>query len=204
MAFIPVPNAAEVVLKGSQSGANAFITLGFEKGTPFDGGDLENLLDVIGDWWDNELSEHVASSLSMPEIYAVSLETASSPTRSKFDMVHLTGQVPTAPVQDNVAMCVSFYTDSRGRSYRGRNYVPGIPASYLATPSAFATVPTANVGVVYEALATLLEATAFSHVVISRQNGGVPLAVGNTTRVTGYVAKTKIATQRRRIAGTGS
>lgn len=204
MAFIPVPNTAEVILQGSINAHDAFITLNFEQADPFTIGDLEALLTAVEDWWDNHLTDELCSAYLLPSIKAVALQTDSAPTVTDTAFTHHSGQQAVAPVQDNVAMVVSHYTDNRGRSFRGRNYIPALPAGYLDTSSTFAETHVDDMTAVYEALQTIMNDTPFTHVVVSRYTGGAPRLLGLTTPVVRYQAKRSIGTQRRRVTGYGS
>lgn len=204
MAFIPVPNTAEVVLQGTQDGADALITLSFEQGEEFTIGNLEALLTAVEVWWDDNLSDLLAEAYLMPSIKATSLQTDHAPTLTDTSFTNHSGQAAVGIAPASVAMVVSFLTEFRGRSFRGRNYVPGQTPANMATSSTWTTGSVANMQAAYEALQTIMNDTPFTHVVVSRYSDNVPRLIGLTTPVTAYQAKAKIGNQRRRIAGTGS
>jgi len=203
MAFIPVPNTADVVLQGNTNGHAAYVTLSFEQGDEYTLGDLEALVTVVTEWWDTELSAITTTSWNMPSIKATSLESDSAPTFTATDMTETTGQVAEVPVTDQAAGVVSFYTANRGRSFRGRNYVPSISRSNLLNTSLWTSAFAEVLTDCYVALQDLLNPTPFTHVVVSRYGFGAPRLIGLTTVVASYVGKQKIGTQRRRILGTG-
>lgn len=203
MAFIPVPNTAEIVLQGNTNGHAAYLTLYAEQGEPFSPGDLEALLTAVGSWWDEDLSTIVTTSLNMPSIKVTALDSDSAPTAVKTDMAETTGQVAEVPVTDQAAAVVSFYTQNRGRSFRGRNYVPSVSRSNLLNTSLWTSAFAEALTDVYGQLADKFNTTPFTHVVVSRYGFGSPRLIGITTPVQSYVGKQLIGTQRRRIIGVG-
>lgn len=204
MAFIPVPNCAEVVMAGQMNGHAAYLTLNFSQAGDFSESDLEDLLDIVGNWWDNELSAVVCDDWAMPLLRAVDLSSSTGAFAQKNDMVEPTGQIVTQAVPDNVAMVVTLQTSLRGRSNRGRNYVPGLPYAVLADTSQWTTLSIAAMKETYDALLTALSSTPFSLTVVSRYTNNAPRVVGTHTPVSEIIVRNKIGTQRRRVLGTGA
>jgi len=205
MAFIPVPNTAEVVLQGNfaSSGA-AYLTLAFEQAAPFNVTDLGNLLDAVETWWASELSEQIHNAYNLPTIKATALDSDSAPSVTRVTTLQPTGQKAGAMLATSSAMVVSFLTDNRGRSYRGRNYVPGLIATELLDVSHFSVVIAGAMQNAYTALQTVVGGAGFDHVVISRRHDNAPRVTGVTTPVVAYQAKQAIASQRRRNAAVGA
>lgn len=204
MAFIPVQNTAEVVLQGKQGTADAFNTLYFEQGEPFTVGDLEALLTLVEDWWGDMIAPLVVPQFTMPSMKATSLQTEFAPSITDSDFLVHAGTYAGVPNPAQVSMVVTFRTENRGRSFRGRNYVPGTPQAELFDTSTWQADYIASMTAAYEDLATRLNATPFTHVVVSRVSFGVPRLLGLATPVNAYQARSKVGTQRKRIAGTGS
>jgi len=204
MTFIIVPNAAEVVLQGRMNSHDAVITLGFKQGDPFTIGDLESLLTHVEDWWTTYLAPIVTEAWNMPAMKAYSLESESAPVVTDTDFTPHNGTSESEPVPDNVAMVVSFSTNKRGRSYRGRNFVPGLGGDALANPSQWTSGTVTAFTAAYAGIATVFNPTVFEHCVISRFHNHEARLFGETEPVTGYLARQKIGTMRRRVLGSGS
>jgi hypothetical protein len=142
-------------------------------------------------------------AFTLPTIRLTALDSDSAPSIERV-VTNPAGTASGNQSQDSSALTVTFITDLRGRSYRGRNYLPGMPNEATVNGSSWSVVKAAAMADCYDALRTLLIAEAFSHVVASRYHNGVRRTVGVATGVTQYRGNTKIAVQRRRIAGTGA
>jgi hypothetical protein len=113
---------------------------------------------------------------------------------------------------NNVALCMSIRSAARGRSARGRNFIPGIPKDLIDEN----TVASGNVAAYEDAYAGLIGIggdSGFSQVVVSRFSG-FTIVDGKkvpTPRVSGvthdvinsYVVDPTIDSQRRRLPGRG-
>jgi hypothetical protein len=104
----------------------------------------------------------------------------------------------------NVALCISFRTPARGRSYRGRNYVAGISEGDSLNSQVINGIGEAlRAG--YADIVNYISTTTADHVVVSRFTSGQPRTVGVATQVTSYVlVDTVFDSQRRRLPGRGA
>jgi len=181
------------------------MTFGVEGETPFlVPGDLDPVLDVFTIWWQDELSDHMAGIATLTEIKATSLNSSTAPTKSAFSFTPASGTGSGAPVQDSVATVITTVSDLRGRSYRGRNYVPAGIAAGLSNSSTWSPLWVADLQADWEALGAALIDASFQHVVLSRYQDGAWLTTGVSTPITAYVGRSKIGTVRSRVLGTGA
>lgn len=210
MAFVPVLNTIECEIRMELHGQKIENTLYFKPVLPEGLGNTVALGNAILVWWASTLAPNLSEDLILRELYMTDLTTAESGT--------LTVPAPApAPVggrtsdslPGNCALCVSFRTGMRGRSRRGRNYVPGLAELDVADSRVDATRADAIVAA-YEALATAIAAEDWTHVVVSRfsgvdaQGNPIPRAAGVTTEVTAYViVDTVVDSQRRRLPSRG-
>jgi len=201
--YIPFANCAEVVLQGVQDSAAAYLTFGVQKSGAFSGSDLSDIADIFDTWYGSNLQPYMSVDIAFNEIKVTDLTTSSSPVVQKNVTAPQQGAVTSDAVPSQVALIVSFITGLRGRAYRGRNYVPGMPAAGLVAPGHWNTTQTAAIQGAYEQLPILLAAAGFFHVVLSRQVDGVRRTVGQPTPVAFYVAKEPVGTIRRRVPGRG-
>lgn len=126
MVYVPAANVLQVELRGVLNG-QPVETVQYYKNT---GAIASTDADDLFDWYESDfipaLVPEAAAGMSWTEIYGTDLTTSSSPTYSRIlsPAVVGTGASPALPASDTC--CVSFRTAGRGRSSRGRNYVPGL------------------------------------------------------------------------------
>lgn len=177
MPFIPVPDVAQVRLEGVVDGQITINDLYFQiSGGGINAAGLANLATNIADWWSLNIIGLLSQDWSSTRVSAIDLTTATGPTGESAH-VEAGGEASEA-APNNVAMCVSFRTAQRGRSGRGRNYVPGIPNSKITLntlDSGFVTLIVAG----YQAMVgagTFLPGWQWG--VVSRFSGGLPRSSG--------------------------
>lgn len=130
MPFQPAPNIAQVQLFGRVDGQLTINNTAWE----VSGGGITavNLLDLATDvnsWAITDLAPNLSEDWSyvgcrafdLGNQYGAGVEVAGSTA----------GGVSGEAAPNNVAACVSFGTGLRGRSFRGRNYIPGVPNSVI-------------------------------------------------------------------------
>lgn len=111
------------------------------------------------------------------------------------------GSIVFYSLPSQIASVVSLYTVLRGKSYRGRTYIPGIPANYqTAESNTMATGDVAAVLSEYNALTSRLAPVLAKQAVLSRKHGGVKRLIAVGTPVTSRTMQNTFETQRRRGA----
>jgi len=204
MAFVPVPNTALFEIRYTLFDQLIENTLWFEEALPWTTSTLADQCEFLHDWVVAELFPSMSSDITLREVFGTSMESATAPTGSFVPVTPPAGDVPTGSEAGNVALGVTFRTGQRGRSFRGRNYIAGIPTSSRTgnqINSAFAV----NMVAAYQMLADSFGAMLGTFVVVSRYSGGAPRVAGVTTPV--LVVAThdlNIDSQRRRLTGRGS
>lgn len=201
--YIPFANCAEVVQQFTLGDQVVMLTNGVRKSSAFSGSDLSDILAVFRDFWDTKLHFLVTEELIAGVAKITDLTTVDAPIVEELVGPPTNGAVTTVPVPNNGAMVVSFKTALRGRSFRGRNYVPSLPAAALATTSTWTTDTLTAMTEAYEYLGAQLALAGFQHVILSRQNDGERRTTGVATAVVTYIARAAIGTQRRRVIGRG-
>ena len=139
MAFIPTPNAVRASVLGTIDGQLCVITLWFVGTAPATTTDLDNLAGALIDWVTLELLPLLSNGYSVFSVNVVAQDTSFAPSVSSSTGLPAVGAVNSATQAPQVAGVVSFRTANRGRSSRGRNYVPGVPENALATPGTMGT-----------------------------------------------------------------
>lgn len=202
--FIPFADCAEVIINGLCGGSQVIFTNAVRKVSTLSDGDLPTIHLIFDDWWQNYCRGSIGDDFVVQTIKVTNLNTVSSGVWEQPPSANPSGAVSGTIAPNNAAQLVSFKTASRGRSYRGRNYLPAIPSANLLDASHITTAAVTALNDAYDQLALSIVAGGYTHVVLSRYNAGVRRTVGVATPITNYIAKSLIATQRRRILGVGS
>jgi hypothetical protein len=171
MAFQPTPDVAGVRLQGVMDGQLTINDLYFQiSGGGINAAGLVNLATNVADWWTLNVVPLLSEDFASVRVVCVDLGSDIGPIGEA--PAAATGGVAVEAVPNNVAACVSFRTAQRGRSGRGRNYVPGIPGSQVALNTLQPTFIT-NLVAAYELLVgagTFIPGWQWG--VVSRQTGG--------------------------------
>lgn len=204
MAFIPVQNTCEAQVRMSLDSQFVENTLYFYKATGIDATLMTTLGNQLLLWWTTEYAVPLATSLSLREIYLTDLSSQNGPTVTiPAPAPAPTGGVGADALPNNVAACISFRTAHRGRSYRGRNYVPALPDT-MVTLNEMAPSLQADLVDAYNGLFARATTAAVTWVVVSRFENGAPRTNGNAEPVTSVVLVDPIVdSQRRRLPGRG-
>lgn len=183
---------------------SAFLTLGFTKAGGYAGTDLQDLADAVANWVTGDLLDFLVDDWTVNQVVATDLSSDSAPVAVSTAGLPDSGHIVGVPTPNNVALVVSFKTTARGRSYRGRNFVPAGRADSMTNSTQWSSAYVANLQGAYEGMALTLGAIGNTHVVLSRFNGGVRRVIGVATPVDAYIGRQPVGTQRRRVIGHGS
>lgn len=127
MVFVPGNNIFKVDIRQGLFGQNVSNTLYFRAvEPPVTASDVDTLAAEVQAFWEGYLSTHVVEDLTLEEIYITDLSTQTSPTYTYPVTPAARGSRTGEPLPSNCTFCVSFRTNGRGRSSRGRNYVSGL------------------------------------------------------------------------------
>jgi len=203
MAFQPVQATALIELLYLIDGQHIENTLYFDRANDYT---LTNLQALSGDiiaWWEALLAPSLTASISLTGVRATALHDQTGPQFLNTVGLPLPGEIPGASVPNNVAFCLTFRTALIGRSFRGRNYIAGLPESEF------------NISVLSNTVATTLK-NAYSGIPASLNNNDrwivVSRTVNNVLQETGLRnAVTSVDfvdlvadSQRRRLPGRGT
>jgi len=130
MPFVPVPNVALVRVEGVADAQLTINTLHFQVSgggiTPIN---LQSLASAVNFWAVGSLAPQLSEDWSYNRTTCIDLTSATGFVAVESNTTP--GGVSSEAAPNNVAACVSLRTAQRGRSGRGRNYVPGIPNSAI-------------------------------------------------------------------------
>lgn len=203
MPYQPVPNVAQIQLVGVVDNCMTVNDLYFEiSGGGINITNLTTLASAAAFWFSNNLAPLLSDDWSAQRVIATDLTTNTGP---RVDVGAATpGGVTGEANPNNVAACVSFRTALRGRSARGRNFVPGIPGSLVTLN----TIDAALVTDIMNAYALLTGAgtwtAGWQWVVVSRRTAGALRPAGVAFPITGVIFTTdKVRSMRSREVGHG-
>jgi len=211
MPFVPVANTVEVELRFLLDGQHIENTLYFEIGIAPDPSNMTTLLNNVESWWIDNVAPLCSASLSLVELVATDLTTATGPQVTVAPVGGDPGGLGQPALPNNVTLSVSFRTANRGRSFRGRNYFPVLSEGQVTDNTVTAGVVTA----IQDAYAAILTDVngglpPVTWVVVSRFSGidsngdPIPRVAGISTPVTTVVIVDPIIdSQRRRLPGRG-
>jgi hypothetical protein len=204
MAYQAVPNVAQVQCIGVVDSQMTVNDISFEiSGGGINITNLTVLASAVALWFSNTLAPLLSENWSAQRVSAVDLTTQTGP--AVVIGASTPGGVSGEAAPNNVAACVSFRTAGRGRSSRGRNYVPGIPNSLVTLN----TLDGGFIGDLEGAYQDLVGPGTFlagwQFVVVSRQTGGVLRPTGVPSPVTSVTMTTdKVKSMRSRSVGHGA
>jgi len=206
MPFIPAVDCVKVVLHLRWNSQQVKNTLWF-KNTP--GGSYTNaqrvsLIANLAAWWTNFLRIDLSNELSLTAIEAINQENANAPSTLSVLSPAVPGSFSGASVSLNVAITASLRSNLRGRSYRGRNYVPGLLQTNMIDRGTFAVGMCSNIAASY---AKLFDPAAFPAdiaVIASHFTNKLPRLVATLTPITAIIVETLADSMRRRLIGRGN
>ena len=210
MPFVPVPNPAEAVLRYIWNGQQCANTLGFSAVGGWNPITLTNLCAALQAWWESALQPHLSNTIALVEVSATDLTTATSPAIDLPVSPPSAGAALVNSVPNNVSIAVTFKTASRGRSFRGRNYVAGTPGTAVAN-NTYDGVFLANITNAYDQILSDVTAEVDADWVVISRFSGVDASGKPIPRVTGIATKiisvglfdNVVDSQRRRLPGRG-
>lgn len=169
---------------------------------------LGDLAQVFDEWNYATLFAHLSERLANDSVRATDVSSLTGPSVLRVHTGNVGTFAETKGIPSNAALCVTGNTLKRGRSYRSRNYLGGIPQASLAAGDADTVTPEAladileDFGVLVEALDTF-DATG-ALVVASKYHDGLPRSSGVLTPITTFAVNDQMDSMRRRLRGRGT
>ena len=205
MPFVPVPATAQVEVIYSWDGQIVENTLYYEFGTATPTlGDLTALIEAVNTAVRANLIPLLTNAITLLRLVGQLLDVADGLLYISTTSLPIAGENTGPAMPNNVAMCMSLRSASSGRSFRGRNFIPGLPRGVFTQN----TLAADYAGFLTTAYTEILGAGAddgWTPVVVSRISGGVERTTGVTSPITAnfFVDRT-IDSMRRRLPGRGA
>lgn len=153
--------------------------------------------DAISDWAAAEIMPYLFNGVELGEVVVYDMQVLDSWVVTSTSSAGTDGGIGGSFASLASCMTVTFKTNRRGRSYRGRNYISGFSETQVGAQF-FEATAIAGIELAYENLPTAITGTGGLHVVASAQNGGVERPFGVHQTVTEYDANPRIYSQRNR------
>jgi len=207
MAFIPVPNVVMCEVIGELFGQVVENTLYFAFPDAPLISQVGQLASSVGEWAVGGLCTAVSEDYIYKRTQATDLSEAGLASITDTTGANTPGVFTSDAAPGNVTLAVSFRSALGGRSYRGRNYIAGLPLDTIEGNQCSAIHCETIVGV-YESLVPDFIADDLPdavHVVVSRYHLNAPRAEGVATPIITYLVTNRdLDSQRRRLTGRGS
>lgn len=203
MAFQPAPSIALTLIRGVVDDQLTLLDLHWFASGAITQLTLQNITDAVAGWASTTLAPLLSDDWSLTGVDGVDLGSATGVVA--FNSTVTLGGITGEANPNNVAACVSLRTSQRGRSGRGRNFVPGIPGSVVTLNTLDSTFIANLVDGYGQLVGPGTFETGWQLVVLSRVTGGVARAEGIGIPVTSVKMVTdKVRSMRSREVGHGA
>lgn len=201
--FIPAPKVLQVNMIGTYQGQRVENVFHVLYDVAPNQADRENLATNFHTWYTNNLKAQLHSLYQLELIRVVDLTSQNAPSSELVINPPEVGSVGGSQSVASNAMVITQRTGLRGRNYRGRTYVGGLPGGSVATAVDWDLTKVSNMLTAFAALLTIINAAGKQLVVLSKFLNKAPRGQGVSTPITGFSADTHIDAQRRRLFGRG-
>jgi len=200
MAYQATPNGIEVVFNATQN--TVPVVNVYHVKTPSEVTDtmLEDVADMFNFWWQTYMQELLAESYVLNTIVATDISVEDGHQFTVTLTSDNQGTVTGEGTAGNAAVVMSWRTANIGRSFRGRTYVGGLPASVLLTAQTITTTYQTDLTLAAVGLIDSLESIGMILSVLSRVANLVERVTGLLTQIINVVVDNKVDSQRRRTA----
>jgi len=154
--------------------------------------------------WNTGMKPSMPLNLSLTSVRCTDLTTQTGPVINYGVGLPSVGVYGQPSLPNNCAAVITKRTDSRGRSYRGRSFLPGLTEAQVTDNTISSTLITTFLTYFQNIRQPTYSGTQFAMVVVSRYSDNLPRAVGVATLVTGFTADQVVDSQRKRLPGRGS
>lgn len=204
MAFIPLPQGARLNINYDWAGQFVENTLWFTQvAGNYDATALNDLAAKVDTVWQGEVMPHLSQDLVYRGIVAYAQHSDVAPAIN-FPVPPVAGGRGVRAVPNNVAWCIQLRTAFRGKSGRGRNYIPGLADEDVVNNALNQTIADALVGA-YSSLLGPGPIDPHHLVVASHYTAGAPRGIALAVQVLniGY-SDLIVDSQRRRLPKRGT
>lgn len=205
MAFIPTPGACRFAVTQTLFGQDVVNTIWMDRTDEavWTSANITIACSFLWSFWEGFIMTFLSNDITLVSVDGWSQDSDSAPVGSYSD-TPVNGEIVSQSLPAQNAFVIKFGTGKRGRSYRGRNFIAGLPEVDVDDDKMDAGFIAALVGS-FEGLNDVLDTANCRHIIVSHQHNGVVLEEGEITPVTYYEATSPgIRGQRRRQFGVGT
>lgn len=207
MAFIPVPNVVACDVIARLFGQIIENTLYFAFPDAPLVSQVGQLAASVGEWAVGGLCTGLSEEYEYLRTEATDISSEGQASITNTVGAGTTGSNTSGCAPGGTCVAVSFRTAFGGRSFRGRNFISGVPLDAIDGNQCTAGFDTGIVAI-YESLVPDFIADDLPdavHVVVSRYHLGAPRVTGIATPILSYLLTNRdIDSQRRRLTGRGN
>jgi hypothetical protein len=204
MAFVPVPQTVKVAVKQAYFGQEVFNVLHFQTVASYTLTDLDELGGTAVAAYDTYLKPYMGEHWQIIGATATDISKQDGESFTQPDAPTDYGSLTNGPLPNNAAACVTLHTDKRGRSYRGRIYVPVTDASLITELGLLDSTWATHVLTLVAHLMTLPTTLPFLLSVVSYYLNKEKRTAGVATLVEAASMDNLFDSQRRRLIGRGA
>lgn len=206
MAFIPTPLVAKAAIRGRLFNEDVVNTLWVEniEESEWDANSLSALAVNLESWWSITVMDLLSVDYVLADITTTAQFSNTAPSVVRTPPTVLVGGNLAGSLPGSCCFTLTFLSDARGRSFRGRNYISAIPVSE-ATDNQVEEAFAVGLRSAYAQLDLTLAGTGSIQVICSHYSNKQPRPSGVTVAVTGFrYHDLDLDSQRRRLKGRGS
>lgn len=205
MAFVPAPNIIQLEMRQLMEGQHIESRIMVDNLAAPDAAALEAAAIAAWNWWEENLAPQLTVAVQLVEVLATDMGAIDGGQFTYAPDTTTTGVLAGPTLPNEVAICLSLRTASRGRSARGRMYISGIPDSGRDSPNTISPTYASNISAAGDALLAAFASTP-RLVIVSYITGGAPRVGGPVYYVVTSALLTDrvLDSQRRRRPGIGT
>lgn len=203
MAFIPVPGAAAgaVIMVCENQFMQCEVDMTIETES------AENVAaasEALYNAWNTHIMPQLSSGVALQSTVVFGLSDLITPVGVTFPPTLSSGGVSSPTLPNNVALCITKYTAFRGKSFRGRFYLPGIPDNARNGANQISDAYRGNLQTALNGMLAELISAGYPPAVVSRYANKAPRTTGIATHIVSWGPRDLVLdSQRRRLPGRG-
>lgn len=201
--FIPTPGTVRTDIALFNSLGQVHNIYWFQREAAWTQAEREALNTALQTYWTTNLKPLLSANISLAQITSVNQDTANAPASTLVVTPLVAGSVTGSAYPAGTCICCTLRTGLRGRSFRGRSYISGLPVTVRQDDGNATVAFIGNLINALAALKTVITGLGAIWVVVSKYTNKVPRAAGLCTPVTAIAADQSFDSQRRRLVGRG-
>lgn len=206
MAFVPAPNIVQVEMRASRAGQHIENRLMVDVLTAPTTEILQELAEMFWNWWESLYAVVLSSGVTLNEVVATDMSASDGDQVTYAPDATTHGARTAAAFPNEVAVCISLRTSSRGRSARGRFYALSVCQDQMVDNNNLSIAAAGEYVSVVADLLNTVQTAGYLPSIVSYVSNGAPRPGGPVYYpITGAtLVDTVVDSQRRRKPGVGS